>query len=123
MARASPNVRFTGYLFHEDYWNCLARANVVLALTTREYSMMAGAIDGLSIGKPLILSRQPTLEEYFTKGVVFVDNEPMSIVRGIREFQTSEKQLNDEIILLRDEKHSKWEEGLTQLQKIIEQQL
>jgi glycosyltransferase involved in cell wall biosynthesis len=117
--RASSNVKFTGYLFNDDYWNRLSCANAVLALTTREWSMMAGAIDGLSIGKPLILTRQPTLEEYFTKGVVFVENDPASIVRGIREFQKLNKQLIDEIISLRDEKHIKWEEALAQLQRII----
>jgi glycosyltransferase involved in cell wall biosynthesis len=123
LARASKNVSFTGYLLKEDYWNCLNRANAVMTLTTREYSMMAGAIDSLAIGKPLISSRQPTLEEYFTKGVVFVDNEATGIVQGIREFQRLEKQLLEEIVSLRDEKRTKWEEALTCLQNFITQSL
>jgi hypothetical protein len=83
--------------------------------------MMAGAIDGLGLGKPLILSRQPTLQEYFPKGVIFVENEPTSIVQGIKEFQKLEEQLMVEIALLRDEKYTKWQESLSQLQKIIGQ--
>lgn len=121
LTRVSKNVTFTGYLLKEDYWNCLFPANAVMALTTREYSLMAGAIDGLSIDKPLILSRQPALEEYFTKGVVFVDNEARSIARGVREFQKLEKQLIGEIASLHNEKRIKWEKSFAYLQNVVAQ--
>jgi hypothetical protein len=34
--------------------------------------------------KPLVTSRTPALQHYFTAGTVFVDHEPQSIAQGIR---------------------------------------
>lgn len=119
LMEAPSNVVFTGYLLGDDYWRCLQSASAVVTLTTRPYSLMASAIDALAISKPLILSRQPILEEYFTKGVVFVDNNAKSIAQGVAEICTHLEQLADEIDSLRAEKIVHWRNNFEQLKEIV----
>lgn len=120
LLRTAPeNVVFTGYLLGDAYWNRLHSSRVVMALTTYPYSLLAGAQEAMGIGKPLILSRQPALTEYFTKGAVFVDHSVESIVDGIREAQGQEHRLTQEIAHLAVEKRKRWETDFRELLALI----
>lgn len=113
------NVFFTGYLLGNEYWQCIMSSNAVICLTTYPYSLLAGAQDGMLAGTPLILSRQPALTDYFTKGTVFVDNAPESIVEGIQQITHKEQELRREISELLEEKRLLWEKNYRAIEEII----
>jgi len=69
---ASKNIIFTGFLSKSDYESILASSDVIIALTTREYTFLSAAAEGLAAEKPLILSKTKTLRRIFKKGAIFV---------------------------------------------------
>lgn len=109
LASAPSNVVFPGYLKGDAYWNQLYFSRALMILTTNPYSLVAGGIEGMVMGKPLILSRQPALVDYFTKGTIFVDHTIDSITVGINEARAHEGTLAKETADLAVEKRDSWE--------------
>jgi glycosyltransferase involved in cell wall biosynthesis len=91
-----------------------------MTLTTYPHSLLAGGTDGMAVGRPIILSRQPALTEYFTKGTIFVDNSQESIVDGICQLQREQNRLRQEIMELAIEKRQLWEINFQKLMSLIE---
>lgn len=106
---APRNVVFTGYLVGGDYWKLLHSSQAVLTLTTNPHSLVSGGTEGLHIHKPLILSRQPALLDYFTKGTVFIEHTVDSVIAGVRQAIVRECILSRESAELSAEKSAEWE--------------
>jgi glycosyltransferase involved in cell wall biosynthesis len=120
LLRTAPeNVAFTGYLLRDEYWNRLYSSNAVMVLTTEPYSLLAGAQDGMAVKRPLILSNQPALVTFFSKGAVFIEHTSESVVRGVQTALEQESKLSLEITALGKEKGIQWEEGFRQLVNLI----
>lgn len=115
------NVTFTGYLKGDDYWKQISRSHAVMCLTTYPYSLLAGAKDGMMVETPLILSDQPILREYFTRGALFITHTPESISEAISELTANQSMLDQEISTLWQEKQLAWKSNITQLRQIIEE--
>ncbi|MBK8020907.1 MAG: hypothetical protein IPK19_05625 [Chloroflexi bacterium] len=113
------NVVFTDYLLGDDYWNRLYSSRAVMALTTYPFSLLAGAQDGGAVGRPLILSRQPALTEYFPRGAVFIDNTVDGIVAGVREMMAHEDTLTAEIHEMVEVQKHAWEQQFRTLNDLI----
>jgi glycosyltransferase involved in cell wall biosynthesis len=120
ISNAPENVTFTGWLSHDLYWDQLNHSRAVMTLTTYPHSLLAGGTDGMAVGRPIILSRQPALIEYFNKGALFVENTPESLVDGIRQLQQEEDRLQKEILELAIEKRQLWEMNYQKLMSVIE---
>ncbi len=116
---APPNLTFPGYLKGEAYWRQLFSSRAIMTLTTNPHSLVAGGTEGMYVGKPLILSRQPALTEYFTKGSVFVDHTPESIVAGVQETQAREAELTQATAELAAERCALWESTFQQLARSL----
>lgn len=117
---APANVEFMGYLLKEHYWSLLHNSRAVIALTTHANSLLGGAQDGMFIGRPLIVSNQETLREYFVKGTVFIDNNPASAVKGIERILCDGSQLEVEIKELHENLSERWQKNVQHLQDIVE---
>jgi hypothetical protein len=116
---APSNVTFTGFLWREDFWNQLTSSRAIMVLTTYPYSLLGGGHDGMILRKPLILSDQPALTEYFTKGAIFVENTTDGIVAGVRAVQEKEAQLSQELAELSDEREQRWNAHFNELTTLI----
>ncbi|MBK8031598.1 MAG: hypothetical protein IPK17_19325 [Chloroflexi bacterium] len=116
-----PNVTFTGYLRGEAYWDALRAANAVMVLTTYPYSVLGGAQDGVTLGKPLLLSDQPALREFFTSGVVFIPNTAGGIVAGVRAVMRDETHLIQAVKWLALQQEAAWQARFGELLRAIEQ--
>jgi glycosyltransferase involved in cell wall biosynthesis len=121
IAGAPENVTFTGYLRGDDYWSRLYSSRAVMVLTTYPYSLLGGAQDAVALHKPLILSEQPALTEYFTKGAVFVQNTVEGIVKGVTAIIEHERELGQEVIELSEEHTRQWEHNFKSFVTFIEQ--
>jgi glycosyltransferase involved in cell wall biosynthesis len=119
LTNKTKNVIFTGYLLNDEYWNQLEKSRVVMVLTTYPHSLLAGAQDAMDIGKPMILSKQPVLTEYFSKGVIFVENTTKGIVDGLLTFCEKELYLIQEVPELLLEKQAEWDENYMELLNLI----
>jgi glycosyltransferase involved in cell wall biosynthesis len=119
LVNAPPNVIFTGYLLGDEYWSRLQRSRAIISLTTYPHSLMAGAQEGLYIDKPLILSDQPTLREYFTQGTVFVENTPQAFAAGVKTFIAQENTYQREIAELHHTRAQQWEANFRRLDALV----
>lgn len=108
-ALAPDNCVLTGYLPARDYGALLASADAVMALTTRSHSMLMGAFEGISLGKPLIVSDSPVLRDCFPRGAVLVDNTASGIAAGVRRAQCTLLELEREAVAMRSELEQDWE--------------
>lgn len=106
--RVPENVTLTGFLPDRDYDSLIATANVLLALTTREHTLLCGAYEALSAGTPLIISNHAALVRYFGRGAVVTDNRATAIADAIRTALARENALRAQIVGLRDELRASW---------------
>lgn len=120
MKDAPDNVKFPGYLLGDEYWNQLYSSRAIMVLTTHSYSLLGGAQEGMALGKPLVLSRQPALTDYFTRGTIFFDHSVEGVVNGVRKMREQEPHLSREIVELAAEKRERWEEEFQKLLVLIE---
>lgn len=121
LQNAPDNVCFPGYLLADQYWAQLSISNVVMILTNTPYSLVSGGIEGLVLGKPLILSSQPVLMDYFTQGALFVKHNPQSIKEAVLKSMKEEKTLKMQSLSLLAEKRSRWDSEFEKLLKIMEE--
>lgn len=116
---ASSNVYFPGYLTSVDYWERLNSSDLLMTLTSTPKSLVSGGIEAMSLGKPMILSSQPVLIDYFTKGAVFVDHDIESLLKGIDQARLELDKLANESQKLLVEKQSRWKNSFQQLQRSL----
>lgn len=116
---APKNCTFTGYLLGNNYWTLLRKAQSVMALTTWQNSLIMAGQDGITVNKPTLISKQETTAEYFTKGVVLVENTGTSIVDGIKEARRREQELVKETYQFLDQRQQQWEASFRQFEKYL----
>jgi glycosyltransferase involved in cell wall biosynthesis len=106
--RAPSTITFTGFLPEDDYLDLLGSADVVMALTKREHTLLCGAYEGVSLRKPLVLSDQGALRSYFARGVVHTENTPKAIAAAIRSAVENRERLAAELSALAPELQADW---------------
>jgi glycosyltransferase involved in cell wall biosynthesis len=79
----SPNVNFTGWVSDEDYAKLLKSSDVIMCLTTHDYTMQRGAYEAMALEKPLITSDWGLLRETFHDGTIHVKNSPEAIAQAV----------------------------------------
>jgi glycosyltransferase involved in cell wall biosynthesis len=117
------NIRVTGYLADDSYYALMAASHAVLCLTTRDHTMQRGACEALSMGKPIITSKWPLLEDYFSRGTVHVDNTAKGIRDGVREMVRHHSRYKAEIEQLQIEQRHEWESVVTALVSLLNRSL
>jgi glycosyltransferase involved in cell wall biosynthesis len=113
------NVTFTGFLPEAQYSGLLRAGQAVMALTTRDHTLQGGGFEAVSLGKPLITSDWPYLQELFPKGTVYVANSADGIRDGIWVMRRRHKDLEREMITFRQESRREWDARFAQLKKLI----
>jgi len=113
------NVTFTGFLSDEEYIGLLRSAHAVMTLTTDDHTMQRGACEAIYLGKPIITSDWPILQEYFDKGTLHVDNSAQDIREATLRMQQDWPKLEQEILLLQQERWQEWEHKRAELEKLM----
>lgn len=113
------NLIFTGYLLQDVYWNQLRNADGVIVLTQHQYSLLGGAQDAMRVHKPLILSDQPVLRDYFTKGAVFVSHTPESMVTAIEKLAQQQAQFQQDMAELSAEREQRWRDSFQRVTQLV----
>ena len=117
------NVRFTGFLPTEAYYELMASSDAVMCLTTRDDTMQRGACEALSMGRPIITSNWPLLRDYFRKGTVHVDNGAIGIRDGVRAMMRHHSRFEAEITALQGEQRREWVSALGSLVRLVDSSL
>jgi glycosyltransferase involved in cell wall biosynthesis len=117
------NVRFTGFLPTEAYYELMASSDAVMCLTTRDDTMQRGACEALSMGRPIITSDWLLLRDYFRKGTVHVDNGAIGIRDGVRAMMRDHSRYEAEITSLQGEQRREWASVLGSLVRLVDSSL
>ncbi|MBU1389737.1 MAG: glycosyltransferase [Proteobacteria bacterium] len=76
-------IKLTGFVSETDFVRLLFSVDIVIVLTTCEYTLLCGCYEALAANKILITTRTNVLKKVFSEAI-FVDNTPDSIVDGIQ---------------------------------------
>jgi hypothetical protein len=112
------NIELTGFLSDSEYERMLNLADLVIVLTTINYTLLCGCYEAIAVEKPLITSNSNTLKNLF-KGATFTDNSPSSIVNSINEVLENNHEKTHIIKQLRKTLDSDWNQSYSNLIKII----
>jgi glycosyltransferase involved in cell wall biosynthesis len=119
---APSNVHFTGYL-KRDFFPLLSAADVIMDLCIEDYQFLSGANEALWLGKPLITSKGPVLENYFNKGTIHIDNTAEEIRQGLLEMKGDLARFEAEIASLQTIRRCGWWKKADHLLSLIEQEM
>lgn len=118
-----PNIHLTGFLPVDAYEDLLRSTDIVMTLTSQPNCLVCGAYEGIGTGKPLILSNQQALRDYFSAGAVYVDHTPESIAEGIQRAAEETGRLRTEIAELRKRLDRDWQERFGEINELISARL
>ena len=117
------NVRFTGFLPTDAYYALMASSHAVMCLTTRNHTMQRGACEALWMGRPIITSAWPVLQNYFSGGTVHVQNTADAIRHGVEEMVRSYPRHAAEIKALRTKHRLEWRTAVSSLVELLDNTL
>lgn len=103
------NIVFTGFTPLKDYLTLLRSVDGIIALTTRENSMLCAANEAVSFEKPMIISDSDYLRGYFAKGAVYTANTAPAIQESYKAFIQIYDKLQTEVSLLKPQLSYAWE--------------
>jgi glycosyltransferase involved in cell wall biosynthesis len=87
-ARVPENVRFTGFLAEQDYWDLLRGSDAIIDLTLKPNCLVCGAYEALAVGRPVLLSDNAASMELFGDGAAYTDSTPQGIRRGVERLRS-----------------------------------
>jgi glycosyltransferase involved in cell wall biosynthesis len=110
------NCTLTGWLPRSEYEGLLEGARGVVCLTTREDTMQTGAYEALEYALPLLLSSTRALRDFFTRGVIFVDDHgPEELARALQRLWTDHERLSEEALTERQVTLARFEAEVREL--------
>jgi len=83
--KVPQNLKFTGFLSNEDFYNLLKNAKGIISLTKWNYTLTFASFEAMNLEKPLIVSNKKAFKKFFGDSVIYVENEPNSIAEGIKK--------------------------------------
>ncbi len=120
IASRPENCTLTGYLPYDQYVSLLRDADAVMCLTTRDNTLLMGAMEAVSLTTPLIVSDWPVLRDTFSIGTVHVPNTPQGISQGIRRVQSERASLQHQMVTLKEQLDREWEQRFGELQQLLQ---
>jgi len=114
------NVRLTGFLPDPTYYALMDSCHAVMCLTTRDHTMQRGACEALWMSTPIVTSRWPLLQEYFSAGTVHVGGTAAQIRDGIERMVREYEWYRLEIRRLGAERRRGWRDATASLVSLVE---
>jgi glycosyltransferase involved in cell wall biosynthesis len=112
---APPNFVCTGFLPDSDYFRLMAGVDAVIAITRRRATLVCGAYEAISLGKPLILGDSDALREYFDRGALYSDCSPGDLARQLVLLGENLGTYTEQIKELYEARAQEWERALGRL--------
>lgn len=116
------NVRLTGYLSERNFQSLVKSADVVLALTTQDHTLLCSAYEAVVLHKPLVTSDTSALRSYFRKGVLFTghsaDELSRTLNRAVVEREERSKEIEELALILEAEWRPRFEELVRRIEKL-----
>jgi len=99
----------------DKYWELLAGADFIIALTTREYTLLSAGYEALALEKPLLISDTNTLREYFQENVEYLDKLTGDIGKSMENVIVDLDDYQKKMAQLKQVKNAEWDTKITDL--------
>lgn len=103
-----PNLTLTGFLPDAAYVSLLEGCTAVLCLTRLDHTMQRAAYEAAYLGRPIITSDFGLLREAFSRGTIFVTDDPRSIADGVKRMVGESEAMLAEARELKSIKLRRW---------------
>jgi len=113
------NVLFTDFLPFEEYIALLKGSDVVVSLTTKDFTLQNGALEALELERPVITSNWPVLRKVFNKGTIHIDNTAAGLVSAINDMRNRHNFYINDIKLLKNDVNRKWQKQFKEFSILI----
>jgi glycosyltransferase involved in cell wall biosynthesis len=114
------NLRATGFLDDEVYWRTLAASAAVVVLTTRPDTLLSGGYEALALRRPLVVSDQAVLREYFGDAAVYAGVTAAAIAAAIGEALARGDELRPRLDALAARREAEWSEAAAALARVAD---
>lgn len=120
LAGAPENFIPTGFIGDAEYFDLMARADAVMAVTSRSCTLVCGAYEAIALGKPVVLGDSAALRDYFDEGAVYTDSTAPDLIRCLRELLDDLPRHAEGIRSLLARRSPEWEESLEALEDRVD---
>jgi hypothetical protein len=119
-ARLPANVRQTGFLSEEAYWELMRDSHIVLDLTLKPNCLVCGAYESLALLRPMVLTGNPATVDLFGKVAVMTnDHDAKAIAECLQRARAQLSELNDSVMNERPRFEQRWLEHAVRLRDKI----
>lgn len=102
------NIRCTGFLSDDDYWQLIAGAGLVVDLSYKRDCLVCGAYEAVAVGTPMVLSDDRSIRAYFHLGTRYARPEADDVQRAVREVLSDRQAFRRDTMALREELGRTW---------------
>jgi len=113
------NVVLTGHIADQEFNSLLFSCDTVMVLTTRENCLLCGAYEGVSAGKPLLLSNTSALRNHFSRGALYVENSADLIAVAIESASMRRSELGNEVKVLRNIRRDEYPRLISDFEQLL----
>jgi hypothetical protein len=119
-ARLPANVRQTGFLSEEAYWELMRDSHIVLDLTLKPNCLVCGAYESLALLRPMVLTGNPATVDLFGNVAVMTnDHDAKAIAECLQRARAQLSELNDSVMNERPRFEQRWLEHAVRLREKI----
>jgi hypothetical protein len=115
---AAPNVTFVGYLRGDHYVDAIARADLIVTLTTEATSVMRAACEAVWAERPLLLTDSPATRGAFPFAV-HVHNDIDAIKSAITALRDDLTTATTDLAAAREAQEKTWTDQLSALRSAL----
>lgn len=115
----AKNITFTSFLPFEKYKKLLNKADVLVAITTREKTLLYSGREALALEKPMVLSNNPTNMAFYRNTAIFTEVKPEAIYKSILTAIKKSDELISNIPTFKKEKLKIYNRKIKQVLNLI----
>lgn len=109
------NLIFTDYISFDEYYNLIANASSVLALTTEDDCLQSGAYEALAVETPMVISDSNALKTYFENSALYTGHTPREITDNLLSVLGNQSQLIRDSKIIKEKRNKEYSEIIGKL--------
>lgn len=117
--RIPPNVRFTGYLPNDQYWQLLRDVDAIIDLSLMDNCLVSGSYEAVAVGTPMLLSANAACMELFGDAALYTDNTAADIRSALARLRKEQPRLKEAIARKHAEMNQQWQQLGAELMKLV----
>lgn len=108
--RTGYNYHMTGFLDENDYWQLLDTADIIVTLTTREYTLLSAGYEAIALEKPILVSETITLKDFFGENARYLNQDFTNVVDELDRIVNNIEHWQQRVKRFKQIRQKEWKE-------------